>query len=145
MRISDWSSDVCSSDLHVLTIPADRFTPTDATSMPLGEHRSGAGTVFDFRQPTPVGARVREGKDEQIRYGRGYDHNWVVGEAVTKDQHLMARVTEPTSGRGFELWTNQQGQIGRASWRERVWQDVKLSVAAETLKKNTKKQKKQHT
>ncbi|AJR23643.1 aldose epimerase family protein [Sphingobium sp. YBL2] len=94
---------------HVLTIPADRFTPTDATSIPLGQHRSVAGTVFDFRQPTPVGARVREGGDEQIRYGRGYDHNWVIGNAVTKDQHLMARVTEPASGRGFELWSNQPG------------------------------------
>lgn len=94
---------------HVLTIPADRFTPTDETSIPVGQHKSVAGTVFDFRQPTPVGARVREGGDAQIRYGRGYDHNWVVGDAVTKDQHLMARVTEPTSGRGFEVWSNQPG------------------------------------
>lgn len=94
---------------HVLTIPADRFTPTDATAIPLGRHKSVEGTVFDFRQPTPVGARVREGRDEQIVYGRGYDHNWVVGDAVTKDQHLMARVTEPASGRGFEIWSNQPG------------------------------------
>lgn len=94
---------------HVLTIPADRFTPTDETSIPVGQHKSVAGTVFDFRQPTPVGARVREGGDAQIRYGRGYDHNWVIGNAVTKDQHLMARVTEPTSGRGFEVWSNQPG------------------------------------
>ncbi|PNU06707.1 aldose epimerase family protein [Novosphingobium guangzhouense] len=94
---------------HVLTIPADRFTPTDETAIPLGQHKSVAGTVFDFRQPTPVGARVREGTDPQIVYGRGYDHNWVVGDAVTKGQHLMARVTEPTSGRGFEVWSNQPG------------------------------------
>lgn len=94
---------------HVLTIPADRFTPTDETSIPTGQHRSVAGTVFDFRQPTPVGARVREGKDAQIRYARGYDHNWVIGNAVTPDQHLMARVSDPASGRGFELWSNQPG------------------------------------
>lgn len=94
---------------HLLTIPADRFTPTDETSIPLGEHRSVEGTAFDFRKPTPVGARVRDAKDPQIVYGRGYDHNWVVGDAVTKDEHLMARVVEPTSGRGFELWSNQPG------------------------------------
>ncbi|HUD31307.1 MAG TPA: aldose epimerase family protein [Novosphingobium sp.] len=94
---------------HVLTIPADRYTPTDATSIPLGQHRGVAGTVFDFRKPTPVGARVREGGEEQLRFARGYDHNWVVGEAVTRDEHLMARVVEPGSGRGFELWSNQPG------------------------------------
>ncbi|AOR79397.1 aldose 1-epimerase [Sphingomonas sp. LH128] len=94
---------------HLLTIPADRFTPTDETSIPLGEHRSVEGTAFDFRKPTPVGARVRDGSDAQIVYGRGYDHNWVVGDAVTADEHLMARVVEPTSGRGFELWSNQPG------------------------------------
>nr|WP_314466288.1 aldose epimerase family protein [uncultured Novosphingobium sp.] len=94
---------------HLLTIPADRFTPTDETSIPLGEHRAVEGTVFDFRKPTPVGARVRSGDDKQMVYGRGYDHNWVVGQGVTKDEHLMARVVEPTSGRGFELWSNQPG------------------------------------
>ncbi|MDF2640609.1 MAG: galactose mutarotase [Novosphingobium lindaniclasticum] len=94
---------------HLLTIPADRFTPTDETSIPLGEHRAVEGTVFDFRKPTPVGARVRSGDDQQIVYGRGYDHNWVVGQGVTKDEHLMARVVERTSGRGFELWSNQPG------------------------------------
>lgn len=94
---------------HLLTIPADRFTPTDETSIPLGEHRAVEGTVFDFRKPTPVGARVRSGDDKQMVYGRGYDHNWVVGQGVTKDEHMMARVVEPTSGRGFELWSNQPG------------------------------------
>lgn len=94
---------------HVVTIPAERYTPTDATSIPLGRHASVQGTVFDFRQPTPVGDRVRDARDEQIVFGRGYDHNWVIGDRVTADQHLMARVVEPVSGRGFELWSNQPG------------------------------------
>ena len=94
---------------HLVTIPADRYTPTDATSIPLGKHHSVAGTVFDFRTPHAIGDRVRDGRDQQIAYGRGYDHNWVVGSAVTRDLHLMARVQEPVSGRGFELWSNQPG------------------------------------
>lgn len=94
---------------HVVTIPAERYTPTDATSIPLGRHASVAGTVFDFRKPTPVTDRVRDARDEQIAFARGYDHNWVIGDAVTPDQHLMARVVEPVSGRGFELWSNQPG------------------------------------
>jgi aldose 1-epimerase len=94
---------------HTVMIPAERFTPTDATSIPLGQHKSVAGTVFDFRQPRAIGDRVRDARDEQIAFGRGYDHNWVVGDRVTTDQHLMARVLDPVSGRGFELWSNQPG------------------------------------
>jgi aldose 1-epimerase len=94
---------------HVVTIPADRFTPTDATSIPTGGHKPVAGTVFDFRTPRAIGDRVRDASDPQIEYGRGYDHNWVIGDAVTRDEHLMARVVEPVSGRGFELWSNQPG------------------------------------
>ena len=94
---------------HVVMIPADRYTPTDATSIPIGRHVSVTGTVFDFRKPTAIGDRVRDARDPQIAYGRGYDHNWVIGNAVTPTQHLMARVVEPVSGRGFELWSNQPG------------------------------------
>jgi aldose 1-epimerase len=94
---------------HLVTIPAARYTPTDATSIPTGRHVSVAGTVFDFRKATAIGDRVRDGSDPQIAYGRGYDHNWVIGGAVTPTQHLMARVVEPVSGRGFELWSNQPG------------------------------------
>ena len=94
---------------HVVTIPADRYTPTDATSIPTGELPSVAGTVFDFRAPHMVGERVRDGRDRQIVFGRGYDHNWVIGDKVTAETHLMARVADPVSGRGFELWSNQPG------------------------------------
>lgn len=94
---------------HVVTIPADRFTPTDDTSIPTGGHKSVEGTAFDFRQPRVIGDRVRDARDPQILYGRGYDHNWVIGDRVTTDQHRMARVVDPVSGRGFELWSNQPG------------------------------------
>lgn len=94
---------------HLVMIPASRYTPTDETSIPLGHHAPVAGTVFDFRTPRAIGERVRDARDPQIAYGRGYDHNWVVGDSVTPSQHLMARVVEPVSGRGFELWSNQPG------------------------------------
>ena len=94
---------------HVVTIPADRYTPTDDTSIPTGQHKSVEGSVFDFRKPMAIGDRVRDARDDQIVFGRGYDHNWVIGEAVTRDEHLMARVVDPGSGRGYELWSNQPG------------------------------------
>ena len=94
---------------HVVTIPAESYLPTDPGAIPTGEYRPVAGTVFDFRKPTAIGDRVRDASDEQIVFGRGYDHNWVIGRKVTADQHLMARVEDPASGRGFELWSNQPG------------------------------------
>lgn len=94
---------------HQLTIPAETFLPTDAGAIPTGEFRPVQGTVFDFRRPRAVGERVRDARDQQILFGRGYDHNWVIGRKVTPDLHLMARVVEPKSGRSFELLSNQPG------------------------------------
>jgi aldose 1-epimerase len=94
---------------HVVTIPAQAYLPTDDGAIPFGEAKPVAGTVFDFRTPRAVGDRVRDARDQQIVWGRGYDHNWVIGRAVTRDQHLMAKVYDPASGRGFELWSNQPG------------------------------------
>jgi aldose 1-epimerase len=94
---------------HLLAIPADTYLPTDATAIPTGAFQPVVDTPFDFRTPRAVGDRVRDAGDEQIAFGRGYDHNWVIGREVTADQHLMAQVSDPASGRGFELWSNQPG------------------------------------
>jgi aldose 1-epimerase len=93
----------------LVTIPAETYLPTDSGAIPTGEFLSVKGTVFDFRVPRAIGDRVRDAGDQQIVWGRGYDHNWVIGRKVTDDEHLMARVYDPASGRGFELWSNQPG------------------------------------
>lgn len=92
---------------HVLTIPADHYTPVNDKLIPTGVLQPVANTVFDFRTPQPIGARVREARDPQIVYGKGYDHNFMIARDVVKEPRLVARVEEPTSGRGFELWSNQ--------------------------------------
>ena len=94
---------------HLVQIPAETYLPTDKGAIPTGQFTPVGGTVFDFRRPTAVGDRVRDAADQQIVFGRGYDHNWVIGREVTRDEHLMARVSDPVSGRGFELWSNQPG------------------------------------
>jgi aldose 1-epimerase len=93
---------------HELTIVADAFTPTDAIGVPSGEIRAVAGTVFDFREATPIGARIREA-DEQILCGKGYDHNWVLSKSATGALEMAARVREPGSGRTLEVWTTEPG------------------------------------
>ena len=92
-----------------MQIPADRYTPVDAGLIPTGELRAVAGTVFDFRTPRAIGDRVRDAGDSQIRIGRGYDHNWVVTPRMTTTPHLLARVSDPVSGRQMELWSTQPG------------------------------------
>lgn len=94
---------------HVVTINADRFTPVDSTLIPIGEIRSVAGTPFDFRTPTPIGARIDQ-EDEQLRYGPGYDHNFVLNKGGTPNElTLAARVSEPTTGRVMEILTTEPG------------------------------------
>ncbi|HTH38957.1 MAG TPA: aldose epimerase family protein, partial [Pyrinomonadaceae bacterium] len=92
---------------HVLTLNASRFTPTDAGSIPSGELRSVQGTPFDFRKPHSMGERIND-DDEQLKFGKGYDHNWVLdkkGKALTS----AATVYEKTTGRVMEVLTTEPG------------------------------------
>ena len=93
---------------HALMIAADAFTPADATAIPTGEIRSVAGTPFDFRAETPIGARIRD-PDEQLLLGRGYDHNFVLRPNSSGEARLAARVREPRSGRVMQVLTTEPG------------------------------------
>jgi len=94
---------------HVVTLNADRFTPVDSALIPTGELKSVAGTPFDFRTPTPIGARIDQ-DDVQLRYGPGYDHNFVLNKAGdAHDPTFAARVYEPASGRVMEIYTTEPG------------------------------------
>ncbi len=92
---------------HTLQLEADTFTPVDPTLIPTGEMRPVAGTPFDFRQPTAIGARIAA-DDEQLKRGGGYDHNFVL-RGKMGELRLVARVTEPKSGRMLEVYTTEPG------------------------------------
>lgn len=94
---------------HVLTIAAEHFLPVDDGLIPTGERRSVAGTAFDFRQATPIRARVRDVADAQLQHGRGYDHNWIVSDRPSDAARFVARLEDPHSGRIMTLWSNQPG------------------------------------
>jgi aldose 1-epimerase len=94
---------------HLLTLNAEEFTPVDATLIPTGEFRKVAGTDFDFRTPKPIGRDIRDGKEEQLVFGKGYDHNWVVSHTVAKEPRVVARVEDPSSGRVMEVLSDQPG------------------------------------
>ena len=92
---------------HEVYINSDKFTPVDKDLIPTGELKSVAGTPFDFRKPTTIGARINN-DDEQLKFGNGYDHNWVVNKPLGK-LSLQARVYEPTSGRVMEVMSTEPG------------------------------------
>ena len=92
---------------HKVFIDADRTTPVDESLIPTGELRSVEGTPFDFRKPTAIGARIQQ-DDTQLKFGNGYDHNFVLNH---KMGHLdvIARVSEPTTGRVLEVLSTEPG------------------------------------
>jgi aldose 1-epimerase len=92
---------------HELMINADKFTPIDKTLIPLGELRNVKGTPMDFTKPTSIGARINN-EDDQISFGLGYDHNWVINKEK-KGLTLAATVYESTTGRLMEVHTTEPG------------------------------------
>jgi aldose 1-epimerase len=92
---------------HVMMIDANEFTPVDATLIPTGELKNLDGTPFDFRKPTPIGARINA-NEMQIVLGGGYDHNFVLNHP-NGASGLAARVNDPKSGRTMEILTTEPG------------------------------------
>jgi galactose mutarotase-like enzyme len=75
--------------------------------IPTGQLAPVTGTPFDFRQPTAIGARIGDA-DEQLRFGRGYDHNWVLDPAAPDELTTAARLEDP-SGRRIDISTSEPG------------------------------------
>jgi len=92
---------------HVLEIKADRYTPVDSTLIPSGELASVAGTPFDFRSPTAIGARIDQ-PDPQLKYGKGYDHNFVLNRTGSALVHAV-HVLDPKTGRTLDISTTEPG------------------------------------
>jgi aldose 1-epimerase len=99
---------------HELMLNAEYYTPVqDSSAIPTGEVASVEGTPFDFRKSTVIGERIRSGH-EQMVYGRGYDHNWVLNRTTKEDgarknsaMNLAAKLFEPSSGRVLEVLTTE--------------------------------------
>lgn len=93
---------------HQFEIFGENYLPVDSTLIPTGEIRSVQGSPFDFLQPHTAGERINE-KDVQLEYGNGYDHCYVFNQRFPGEMILMARVTEPLSGRVMEVFSTEPG------------------------------------
>lgn len=91
---------------HLIEIFADRFTSINNELIPTGELPSVVGTPFDFTAQHSIGERINA-DDEQLRFGKGYDHNFVLNKPKADTLTLAARVTEPTSGMVMEVFTTE--------------------------------------
>ena len=93
---------------HEVTLHADRFTPVGQTLIPTGELRAVKGTPFDFTKLTAIGARINQ-DDQQLKFGRGYDHNWVLNSGGKGGPSLAAEAYDPKTGRVLDVLTTEPG------------------------------------
>jgi aldose 1-epimerase len=93
---------------HQIQILADDITPVDSALIPTGEFMPVENTPFDLRNPVLIGDGIDKIENQQIAFGNGYDHNWVLNNK-TGQSALAARLIDPVSKRVMELSTNQPG------------------------------------
>jgi aldose 1-epimerase len=62
---------------HELMIDANAYTPVDSTLIPTGKLQPVAGTAFDFNKAKLIGKQIGD-NDEQLKFGKGYDHNFAL-------------------------------------------------------------------
>jgi aldose 1-epimerase len=95
---------------HLLQLKASHYTPVDSTLIPTGAIDPVAGTPFDFTRFHATGERLRDGSNEQLRFGRGYDHNWVLDRRPDDtSMQVAARLLDPSSGRLLTISTTEPG------------------------------------
>ncbi len=91
---------------HIVQINAERYTPVNDKLIPTGELAPVAGTPFDFRSPRVISGGLRSGHQQMV-YGRGYDHNFVLNRQTDSGLEMAARIYDPASGRAVEVWTTE--------------------------------------
>jgi len=124
---------------HELQIYADKFTPVDEGLIPTGELKSVKNTPFDFTSKHTIGERI-ETKDEQLKFGKGYDHNYALSE-VKKDSFThAATIRGDISGITLDVYTEEPGlqfysgnfMQGKNTFKSGVKDDFRTAFALET-------------
>ena len=108
--------DAASNADHLLMVDADYYTPVDSTFMTTGEIVPVEGTPMDFRTPHTVGERIND-KFQQLIFGAGYDHCYVLNKIESGSLDLAATCKDPKSGRIMEVYTTEAGvQLYTGNW-----------------------------
>ncbi|MEQ8238050.1 MAG: aldose epimerase family protein [Cyclobacteriaceae bacterium] len=89
---------------HELQIIADQYLPIDSTLIPTGELRPVKDGAFDFTSFKRIGKEINK-VDEQLAYGFGYDHCWILNGGMTKDMRQVASLKHGGSGIKMDVYT----------------------------------------
>lgn len=124
---------------HVLQINADNYTPVDAGLIPTGKIEPVKGTPFDFTTPTAIGARV-DADNEQLKNGKGYDHNFVLNTKPGAGMFHAATVVGDKTGIVMDVLTEEPGlqfyggnfMQGKNTFKPGVKDDFRTAFCLET-------------
>lgn len=122
---------------HHLQINAAAYLPVDETLIPL-DTETVVGTPFDFRVFKEVGRDITN-KDQQLKFGNGFDHCWILNDGGTKLKHAASLVA-PGTGRKVEVYTEEPGMQfysgnflnGSLTGKEGVVYDFRSGLCLET-------------
>lgn len=124
---------------HSLMIAAAQYTPVDAGLIPSGKLDSVAGTPFDFTTPHTIGERI-DTPNEQLTFGKGYDHNYVLNTTEAEQLHQAAVITGDQTGITMEVRTREPGlqfysgnfMEGKNTFKSGARDDFRTAFALET-------------
>lgn len=124
---------------HEVQIYADEYTPVDSTLIPTGKIEKVKGTPFDFTKATTIGARVND-KNEQLTFGKGYDHNYVLNKTKAMGMFHAATVKGDKSGIVMDIYTQEPGlqfysgnfMQGKNTFKTGAKDDFRTAIALET-------------
>jgi aldose 1-epimerase len=124
---------------HEVQIYADEYTPVDSTLIPTGKIEKVKGTPFDFTKATTIGARIND-KNEQLTFGKGYDHNYVLNKTKAMGMFHAATVKGDKSGIVMDIYTQEPGlqfysgnfMQGKNTFKTGAKDDFRTAIALET-------------
>ena len=124
---------------HMLYVNADQFTPVDSTFMTTGEILKVKGTPMDFTASKQIGKEINDSSFIQLKYGNGYDHNWVLN-TKSDIKAVAATLYSPVSGIQLDVYTNEPGiQVytgnflnGTVKGKKNIAYNKRASVCLET-------------
>ena len=103
-------------DNLICEINADYYLPTDETAIPYGPKEKVEGTPMDFRTPHEVGERIEE-EFEALKFGKGYDHTYILNKENENELSFCARCSSPITGIVMECYTTEPGvQLYTGNW-----------------------------